>query len=84
MSCGGIWFDNSEEWNILEELGLHTKINEIFSSQWQARVREHQQEMINRETVIDKLGEEIAEYIFQLTDPEKEDTRGNFYIFLII
>ena len=68
MSCGGIWFDNSEEWNILEELGLHTKINEIFSSQWQAKVREHQQEMINRETVIDKLGEEIAEYIFQLTD----------------
>ncbi|NES02906.1 MAG: zf-TFIIB domain-containing protein [Okeania sp. SIO2F4] len=68
MSCGGIWFDSGEEWKILEELGLHTKIHEIFSSQWQAKVRQHQQEMINRETVIDKLGEEIAECVFQLTE----------------
>ena len=68
MSCGGTWFDNGEEWQILEELGLHTKIQEIFSSQWQAKVRQHQQEMINREAVIDQLGEEIAKYIFQLTD----------------
>jgi len=68
MSCRGIWFDSGEEWKILEELGLDVKIHEIFSSQWQAKVRLHQQEMINRETVIDKLGEEIAEYVFQLTD----------------
>ena len=68
MSCGGIWFDSGEEWKVLEELGLHTKIHEIFSSQWQAKVRQHQQEMINRETVINKLGEEIAEYVFQLTE----------------
>lgn len=32
MSCGGIWFDNSEEWNILEEFGFYIKINEIFFS----------------------------------------------------
>ena len=68
MSCRGIWFDNGEEWQILEDLGLHTRVYDIFSSQWQAKVRQHQQEMINRETVIDKLGEEIAEYIFQLAD----------------
>ena len=68
MCCEGIWFDNGGEWKILEELGLHTKIHEIFSSKWQAKMRKHQQEMINRETVIDKLGEEIAEYVFQLTD----------------
>ncbi|NES72602.1 MAG: zf-TFIIB domain-containing protein, partial [Okeania sp. SIO2D1] len=63
---GGIWFDNAEEWKILESLGLHIKIHEMFSSRWQAKVRQHQQEMINRQTVIDKLGEEIAEYVFQL------------------
>lgn len=68
MSCRGIWFDNGKEWEILEDLGLHTRVYDIFSSQWQAKVRQHQQEMINRETVIDKLGEEIAEYIFQLAD----------------
>ena len=68
MSCGGTWFDNGEEWKILEELGLHTKIHEIFSRQWQAKVRQHQQEMINRETLIETLGEEIAGHIFQLTE----------------
>ena len=68
ISCGGTWFDNGEEWKILEELGLHTKIHEIFSRQWQAKVRQHQQEMINRETLIETLGEEIAEHIFQLTE----------------
>ncbi|MEB3342101.1 zf-TFIIB domain-containing protein [Okeania sp.] len=68
MSCGGIWFDNGEEWEILEQLGLHIKIRQIFSSQWQEKVRQHQQEMINRENVIDKLGEEIAQYVFQLAE----------------
>ncbi|MDJ0555108.1 MAG: zf-TFIIB domain-containing protein [Microcoleaceae cyanobacterium MO_207.B10] len=76
-SCGGIWFDSAEEWKILEELGLHTKIPEMFSSRWQAKVRLHQQEMINRQTVIDKLGEEIAEYVFQLTDMLENHPHGD-------
>lgn len=74
---GGIWFDDAEEWKILESLGLHTKIHEMFSSQWQTKVRLHQQEMINRQTVIDKLGEEIAEYIFQLADILEDNPHGD-------
>ncbi|WP_293162693.1 zf-TFIIB domain-containing protein [Okeania sp. SIO2C9] len=74
---GGIWFDNAEEWKILESLGLHTKIHEMFSSRWQAKVRQHQQEMINRQTVIDKLGEEIAEYVFQLADILEDNPHGD-------
>ena len=74
---GGIWFDDAEEWKILESLGLHTKIHEMFSSRWQAKMRLHQQEMINRQTVIDKLGEEIAEYIFQLADILEDNPHGD-------
>ncbi|GGA51293.1 zf-TFIIB domain-containing protein [Okeania sp. KiyG1] len=74
---GGIWFDDAEEWKILESLGLHTKIHEMFSSQWQTKVRLHQQEMINRQTVIDKLGEEIAEYVFQLADILEDNSHGD-------
>ncbi|NEN91700.1 MAG: zf-TFIIB domain-containing protein [Okeania sp. SIO3H1] len=74
---GGIWFDNSEEWKILESLGLHTKIHEMFSSRWQAKMRQHQQEMINRQTIIDKLGEEIAEYVFKLADILEDNPHGD-------
>lgn len=76
-SCGGIWLDSSEEWKILESLGLHTKIHEMFSSRWQAKMRQHQQEMVSRQNVIDKLGEEIANYVFELTEILENHPHGD-------
>lgn len=75
-SCGGIWFDPGE-WQILEELKLHIRINTLFSSQWQALARQKQQDMTARQTLIDKLGPEVADYVFQLADILAENPEGD-------
>ncbi|MDY6805193.1 MAG: zf-TFIIB domain-containing protein [Cyanobacteriota bacterium] len=76
MNCGGIWFDNGE-WEILEQLGLHTRIKEIFSTRWQTQVRHNQHEVTARVSLMEQLGEEIADYIFQLADILEDHPHGD-------
>ena len=38
MTCGGIWFD-AHEWKLLKKEGLVDKLNFIFTSAWQEKVR---------------------------------------------
>ena len=41
-TCGGVWFDKNE-WEILKEHNLHDDVHFIFSSAWQHRTVEEQQ-----------------------------------------
>lgn len=66
-SCGGMWCDGGE-WDILEVLGLHTSLQKMFSSAWQAKVRERIQAISERQALAEKLGPEVAEYIFNLAE----------------
>lgn len=52
-TCGGIWFDKNE-WEILEQKGMHTDINKIFSAAWQNEIRQDQKSR-QRDQHLEKL-----------------------------
>jgi Zn-finger nucleic acid-binding protein len=77
MNCGGIWCDRGE-WEVLEALGLHAAIQELFSSEWQARVRETVHNQQERQATIDKLGPELAARVFELAEVLENHPNGDF------
>lgn len=76
-SCGGIWCDGGE-WEILQALQLHTCIPAIFSSDWQARVRQLEHGERERQATIDKLGPDLAERLFALANELEDHPNGDF------
>ncbi|MDY6939665.1 MAG: zf-TFIIB domain-containing protein [Cyanobacteriota bacterium] len=75
--CGGIWCDRGE-WEALQILGLHTRLDALFSGEWQALVRERQQSDRQREATVDKLGSDLATRVFELARALKEHPNGDF------
>jgi Zn-finger nucleic acid-binding protein len=76
-NCYGIWCDRGE-WEILEQLGLNTAIEQLFSSEWQARVKEIEYAQRERQATIEKLGEAIAQKVFELAELLEEHPNGDF------
>lgn len=76
-NCGGIWCDKGE-WEALEKLGLNTAIQQLFSSRWQARVREAESAAKERQLMIDKLGPDLAEQVFQMVESLQAHPDGYF------
>jgi Zn-finger nucleic acid-binding protein len=77
MQCRGIWCDYGE-WDILEQLGLHTTIEQLFTNEWQSRARERQFFDKEREATIDKLGSELASQVFELAEALANHPNGDF------
>lgn len=77
MQCRGIWCDYGE-WDILERLGLHTTIEELFSNEWQTKTREQKFSEQERRATIDKLGPDVAAQIFALADVLERHPNGDF------
>lgn len=77
MQCRGIWCDYGE-WDILETLGLHTTIEQLFSTEWQTKVRSHQYLEKERQATIDKLGTELAQRVFELAEVLEKHPNGDF------
>lgn len=77
QNCGGVWCDHGE-WDILTQLGLSTTIEQLFTSDWQNRVREKQQADQEKIATIEKLGPEIAEKIFALAEQLEKHPNGDF------
>jgi Zn-finger nucleic acid-binding protein len=77
QGCNGTWCDRGE-WYILEKLGLHTHIEDIFSSTWQNQIRTNQLLLKEKQALIDKVGEEIAEQVFQLSSIIDKHPNGDF------
>ena len=76
-NCRGIWCDKGE-WNILEQLGLHTTIEQLFTNEWQSKVREKQTWEKERQATADKIGPELAEQVFQLGELLAKHPNGDF------
>jgi Zn-finger nucleic acid-binding protein len=76
-NCGGIWCDHGE-WEVLQQLGLHTSIEQLFSSEWQARVKEQNYAARERQATREKLGPELAEKIFELAALLENHPNGDF------
>lgn len=75
--CGGIWCD-SGEWEILESMGLNSQIEQLFSSAWQAKARLDELAQRERQGIIDKLGEELSQYVFALAEVLEDHPNGDF------
>jgi Zn-finger nucleic acid-binding protein len=77
LTCGGIWCDRGE-WAVLEKLELHANIAQIFSNAWQAQVRASHMNELERQAVIDKVGVEMAQRVFDLADLLAKHPNGDF------
>ncbi|WOD41188.1 zf-TFIIB domain-containing protein [Nodosilinea sp. E11] len=76
-NCNGIWCDDGE-WEMLQQLELHTHIEYIFSADWQGQVRELEHTEREKQATIDKLGPEIAHRVFELANLLEEHPNGDF------
>jgi len=71
------WCDRGE-WEVLVGLGLHTMIDRLFSSDWQSRMREREFTTRERLALIDKLGPDLAQQIFDLSEQLENHPNGDF------
>jgi Zn-finger nucleic acid-binding protein len=77
LTCGGIWCDRGE-WEVLEQLQLHTNIAQVFSGMWQSQVRASHMLELERQAVIDKVGVEMAQRVFALAEVLTKHPDGDF------
>ena len=77
LTCGGIWCDRGE-WAVLEQLQLDRNIGQIFSGVWQAQVRANHANQLERQAVIDKIGIELAQQVFDFADLLAQHPHGDF------
>lgn len=66
-SCNGIWLDHGE-WEILRQLGLELEIKKLFLRGWQATLRDKQKAKNEQAVIIQKLGPELAEKLFEIAN----------------
>ncbi len=78
-NCHGFWCDRGE-WQVLQQLGLHTTIEQLFSGEWQARVQQQQQAQKEREATVERLGPEIAGRVFELAEVLENHPNGDFAV----
>lgn len=78
-NCSGIWCDRGE-WSVLERLGWHGAIPHLFTPEWQARVRKYEMEDQERGAIVDKLGDELAQQVFQLASILEKHPNGDFAV----
>jgi len=76
-NCKGIWCD-AGEWEILQQLKLDAHIEYIFSPEWQSLVRDLEHGEREKQAIVDKLGPEIADRIFELADLLEHHPNGDF------
>ena len=77
--CKGIWCDGGE-WEILNKLNIHGQINKLFSNEWQSSIREKQHEKQEKQALIDKIGEDLAQEIFALGEILEDHPEGDFAV----
>ncbi|MEA5470929.1 zf-TFIIB domain-containing protein [Spirulina sp. 06S082] len=75
--CEGFWCDEGE-WELLSTLGLNSSLEQFFDRQWQMQMREQEYVATERQTLIDKLGEEFASEIFSLSDRLLKHPNGDY------
>ncbi len=59
-------------------MGLNTVIQQLFTSEWQARSKEREQSEREKQATIEKLGEELANQLFELANLLESHPNGDF------
>lgn len=75
----GFWCDR-QEWAMLKELGLHVSLEHLFTSEWQHKVRDRQHAVSERQALIQKLGQDLADEVFKLGEKLAEAENGDFAV----
>ncbi|NEQ52752.1 MAG: hypothetical protein F6K11_21880 [Leptolyngbya sp. SIO3F4] len=75
--CQGIWCDQGE-WEILNELGLNAYLPVLFTDEWHSHARIAEAEFRERTATAEKLGPEIAEKLFELSQLLEKHPNGDF------
>lgn len=76
-TCKGIWCDRGE-WQVLEKLDLDGYIPVLFSDEWQGHIRLLETERREKQATVEKLGQELAEKVFELADLLEQHPNGDF------
>jgi hypothetical protein len=50
----------------------------VFSTEWQAQIRQLETEARERQAMLEKLGPELAERVFELTERLEKHPHGDF------
>lgn len=75
--CEGLWCDRGE-WDVLEQMGLHTIIDQLFTSEWQTKIRQRELAERERQATMEKLGEDLALRVFELAELLEKHPNGDF------
>ncbi|MHC5113037.1 MAG: TFIIB-type zinc ribbon-containing protein [Planctomycetota bacterium] len=64
--CNGVWLDRGE-WDALVAADVHGKLNQVFTSRWQARRRRDEAEAMADDRLAERLGAETFEELERVT-----------------
>lgn len=75
--CKGMWCDRGE-WDLLATLQLHVMLDRLFLSEWQTQARDYELNAYERRAMIEKLGLELAQRIFDLAEVLETHPHGDY------
>jgi Zn-finger nucleic acid-binding protein len=81
--CEGYWCDRGE-WDVLTQLGVSGSLEQFFEREWQMKIREQAAAANERQGMIEKLGDDLAQHIFDLADTLNHHEHGDFALAYLI
>lgn len=81
--CEGFWCDRGE-WEILNQLGVSGSLEQFFNPEWQMKLREQAAQNRERDSMYEKLGDELAEQIFELAQTLQTHPNGDYALAYLI
>ncbi|MGF1536233.1 MAG: zf-TFIIB domain-containing protein [Elainellaceae cyanobacterium] len=76
-NCEGIWCD-AGEWDTLVAAGLQGAIDRFFAEDWQTQVKALEYQYKERQATVEKLGEDLAQRLFDLAQALEDHPDGEF------
>jgi Zn-finger nucleic acid-binding protein len=83
QECGGFWFDRGE-WSILHKLGVSGSLEQFFDREWQMKLREQEASVKEWDSMVEKLGPELAQQVQQLAETLTHHAYGDYALAYLI
>ncbi|MEM9244319.1 MAG: hypothetical protein AAGA67_01045 [Cyanobacteria bacterium P01_F01_bin.153] len=65
---------------MLTKLGFNTNLEYLFTPEWQDAVRQREQHLTERRVLIEKVGEELANQVFEMAAKLEGNPNGDFAV----
>jgi Zn-finger nucleic acid-binding protein len=66
-NCNGVWLDH-DEWDVLVEHNLHDRINDLFTTAWQTKLRSEETRITLDTLYREKFGEDDYQHLQEVRD----------------